>query len=72
MKQQKQQYYNYFVKEDIKIDYLHIDAGHSYEDVKKDFDLYSTRLNEGGMIAVHDTDLSYEENHIITNDVEEH
>ena len=65
-------YYNYFVKEDIKIDYLHIDAGHSYKDVKKDFDLYSTRLNDGGMIAVHDTDLSYEESHIITNDVEEH
>ena len=34
-------YYNFFIKEDIKIDYLHIDAGHSYEDVKKDFNLYS-------------------------------
>ena len=62
-------YYNYFVKEDIKIDYLHIDAGHSYEDVSNDFKLYSKLLNEGGMIAIHDTDLDYEENHIITNDV---
>lgn len=62
-------YYNFFVKEDIKIDYLHIDAGHSYEDVSNDFKLYSKLLNEDGMIAIHDTDLDYEENHIITNDV---
>jgi len=32
-------FYDYFVKEDIKIDYLHIDAGHSYDDVKNDFTL---------------------------------
>ncbi len=30
-------FYNYFVKEDIKIDYLHIDAGHSYENVDNQF-----------------------------------
>ena len=35
-------YYNFFVKEDIKIDYLHIDADHSYEGVKLDFELYCT------------------------------
>jgi|TARA_A200000159_G_scaffold164777_1_gene196204 hypothetical protein len=64
-------YYNYFVKEDIKIDYLHIDAGHSFEDVERDFNLYSKRLNEGGMIAIHDTDKSYEVNHIIPNDIDE-
>ena len=45
-------YYNYFVKEDIKIDYLHIDAGHSYEDVSNDFKLYSKLLNEDGMINI--------------------
>jgi hypothetical protein len=64
-------YYNYFVKEDIKIDYLHIDAGHSYEDVKNDFELYSKILSPHGIISIHDTDESYEKNHIITNDVVE-
>ena len=33
-------YYDYFVKQDIKIDYLHIDADHTFEGCKKDFDLY--------------------------------
>ena len=62
-------YYNYFVKEEVKIDYLHIDAGHSYKDVANDFNLYSKLLKEDGMIAIHDTDLDYEKNHIITDDV---
>lgn len=67
-------FYNYFVKEDIKIDYLHIDAGHSFEEIKKDFELYSTILSETGIIAIHDTDDSYEKEHIVTNDIksEEH
>ena len=64
-------YYNYFVKEDIKIDYLHIDAGHSYEDVKLDFELYSKILSPYGIISIHDTDESYEKEHIVTNDVSE-
>jgi len=64
-------YYNYFVKEDIKIDYLHIDAGHSYEDVKNDFELYSKILSPSGIISIHDTDESYEKEHIVTNDVSE-
>jgi hypothetical protein len=62
-------FYNYFVKEDIKIDYLHIDAGHSYENVKQDFELYSQLLNPWGIISIHDTDSSFEKEHIITNDV---
>ena len=62
-------YYNFFVKEDIKIDYLHIDAGHSYEDVKKDFELYSKILSPNGIISIHDTDESYEKEHIITDDI---
>lgn len=62
-------FYNFFVKEDIKIDYLHIDAGHSYENVKQDFDLYSTLLQPHGIISIHDTDESYEKEHIITNDI---
>ena len=55
-------YYNFFVKQDIKIDYLHIDADHTFEGVKKDFELYSQRMNRGGIITVHDTDKSYVDN----------
>ena len=62
-------YYNFFVKEDIKIDYLHIDAGHSYDDVKKDFNLYSKLLSPNGIISLHDTDLRYAENYIVTKDI---
>ncbi|SVB71116.1 uncharacterized protein METZ01_LOCUS223970 [marine metagenome] len=52
-------FYNFFVKRDIKIDYLHIDAGHTYEDCKQDFDLYSTLMNENGIISIHDSDERY-------------
>ena len=63
-------YYNFFVKEDIKIDYLHIDAGHSYEDVKNDFDLYTKILSPNGIVSIHDTDESYEKDYIVTDDIE--
>ena len=62
-------YYDFFIKEDIKIDYLHIDAGHSYDNVKQDFELYSKILNPNGIISIHDTDLSYANKHIVTKDV---
>lgn len=62
-------YYDFFIKEDIEIDYLHIDAGHSYEDVKKDFELYSKILSPNGIISIHDTDLSYADSHIVTKDI---
>lgn len=52
-------YYDYFVRQDIKIDYLHIDGDHSYEGVKKDFELYSTIISENGIITIHDTDQNY-------------
>jgi len=55
-------YYNYFVKQDIKIDYLHIDANHTFEGVKWDFDHYSQRMNKGGIITIHDTDKNYVDN----------
>lgn len=62
-------YYNFFVKEDIKIDYLHIDAGHSYEDVKQDFELYSKLLSPNGIISIHDTDKTYSDDYIVTKDI---
>jgi len=37
-----------------KIDFLHIDADHSYQGVKRDFELYSEIVRKGGIIALHD------------------
>lgn len=37
-----------------KIDYLHIDAGHTYESVKRDFDNYSPMVRPGGVVQIHD------------------
>jgi hypothetical protein len=65
-------FYNYFVKQDIKIDFLHIDAGHSYEDVKQDFELYSTLVKDNGMISIHDTDERYQKEFIVTEDEKEY
>lgn len=65
-------FYDFFVKQDIKIDFLHIDAGHSYEDVKRDFELYSTLLSDYGMISIHDTDKRYQKEFIVTEDEKEY
>ena len=65
-------FYDFFVKQDIKIDFLHIDAGHSYEDVKRDFELYSTLLSDQGMISIHDTDKRYQKEFIVTEDEKEY
>ena len=62
-------FYNFFVKEDIKIDYLHIDADHSYEGVKKDFELYSKILTDKGIISIHDTDQQFHDNYIVSDDI---
>jgi cephalosporin hydroxylase len=37
-----------------KVDFLFIDADHSYEGVKKDFEMYSPLVRKGGIIAFHD------------------
>ena len=37
-----------------KIDFLFIDGDHSYEGVKKDFEMYSPLVRKGGIIAFHD------------------
>jgi hypothetical protein len=59
-------FYDYFIRQDIKIDYLHIDGDHSYEGVKKDFELYSTIMSENGIITIHDTDQSYHNSFLVT------
>jgi len=64
-------FYDFFVLQDIKIDYLHIDAGHSYENVKEDFDLYSQIMSENGIISMHDTDPKYHDKFIITQEVKD-
>lgn len=40
---------------DKKIDILHIDGSHHYEDVKRDFETWSNFLSENGVILLHDT-----------------
>lgn len=39
---------------DKKVDFLFIDGDHSYEGVKKDFDMYSGLVESNGIIAFHD------------------
>lgn len=64
-------FHNFFVLQDIKIDYLHIDAGHSYENVKEDFDLYSQIMSENGIISMHDTDPKYHDKFIVTQEIKD-
>jgi len=61
-------YYNFFIKQDIKADFIHIDGDHSYEGVKKDFELYSKILSPNGIISIHDTDKTYLDTLIISED----
>lgn len=61
-------FYDFFIRQNIKIDVLFIDGDHSYEGVKLDFELYSTIMNDNGIIMIHDTDGKYEESLIITED----
>jgi predicted O-methyltransferase YrrM len=37
-----------------KLDFLFIDGDHTYEGVKKDFEMYSKFVKRGGIIALHD------------------
>ena len=36
------------------LDYLSIDGDHTYEGVKRDFELYAPLVRQGGIIALHD------------------
>jgi len=42
------------ILETCKLDFLFIDGDHTYEGVKKDFEMYSPLVREGGIIAFHD------------------
>lgn len=39
---------------DKSLDFVFIDANHTYEDVKKDIAAYMTKIKDGGIIAGHD------------------
>jgi hypothetical protein len=64
-------YYDFFIRQDIKIDVLFIDGDHSYEGVKSDFELYSQILSDNGIIIIHDTDSEYEETLIVSEDAKQ-
>jgi hypothetical protein len=40
---------------DKKIDILHIDGSHKYEDIKRDFETWSKFVTDNGIILLHDT-----------------
>ena len=40
-----------------KVDFLFIDGDHSYEGVKRDFELYAPLVRDGGIIGFHDASL---------------
>lgn len=44
-----------------QVDFLFIDADHSYESVKRDFELWRPLVRSGGMIAFHDVKPDYPE-----------
>tara|TARA_Y100000401_G_scaffold44889_1_gene34431 strand:- start:779 stop:4660 length:3882 start_codon:yes stop_codon:yes gene_type:complete len=48
-----QAYENVF--KDVELDYIHIDADHSYEGVKSDFYNYINSLSQNGVVTLHDT-----------------
>jgi hypothetical protein len=64
-------FYNFFILNDIKIDYLHIDAGHSYQSVKEDFELYTQILSNNALVTIHDTDPNYFDKYIISQEVKD-
>jgi len=61
-------YYDFFVKHDIHIDILFIDGDHSYDGVKTDFELYSKLLTKSGVIFIHDTDETYSNELVVSED----
>lgn len=52
-KETTDEYFSHVV-EDLKFDVIFIDADHSYEGVKKDYDNSLRHINDGGLIIFHD------------------
>ena len=48
-------FHEYFFPEQLSIDYLHIDADHHYDGVKRDWELYKGLVPDTGVITLHDT-----------------
>ena len=48
---------SYFASQAITIDYLHIDADHTFEGCLQDFLLYRPFLTEGSLVTLHDSNL---------------
>jgi hypothetical protein len=46
---------DFFAAREIRIDYLHIDADHSFEGCLEDFHAYRPLLREGAVVTMHDT-----------------
>ena len=44
----------FFIKNEIKIDFLFIDGDHSYEGVKKDWELYKPIMQKDSIVVFHD------------------
>ena len=44
----------YKIFKDIKVDFLFIDGDHTYDGVKKDYEMYSPLVRSGGVVAFHD------------------
>lgn len=58
-------------KVDCKFKFILIDAGHRYQDIKDDFEMWAPFLEEGGEIGIHDVEYSNIQKYI-EEDVEPH
>ena len=55
-----------------KIDFLFIDGGHSYDDVKTDVDLWMPKLMPGALLVMHDSGWAEGVQRVINDDISPH